>query len=278
MPSHRRPPVSSDDTDPTQTLGGQALQQNLPLKPTGRGRARGGRHVGAHKTPPGVGAGHLAAPRWGDPTGGGAGPRQAGPEVAVGAGRLPQAVMPRVRCTEVSKGVNKGNGQGGRVEKRQGRLAGPQGPGSDSRRNWGTHGSLGLCEPLCSPAPPGPPGLSCYSSPSPPSVEKENLHPFPNKCPWAQETATQDHSLSRAQAGHNPVGPSPPAPPAPGPRDALGVWGPGGPRRCQRAPPSPRTPARGTSTHSPRVGRATRRECPVRTEAGVGGPQASWEG
>lgn len=147
--------------------------------------------------------------------------------------------------------------------------------GATGSPNWGTHGSPGLCSRSAALLLRGPQGSAVTPPHPPPSVEKEHLHPFPNKRPRTQEAATFPRPQLVTGTGRTQPrtsGPGPPAPPAPGPRDALGVWGPGGPRRCRRAPPSPRTPAQGTGAHSSGVGRATRRECSVRTEAGCGGP------
>lgn len=161
--------------------------------------------MGAHSTPPGAGAGHLAAPRWEDPAGGGAGPRQAGPKVAAGAGHLPQAVMPRVRGREVSKG---GTGAAGRGERGKAPRQAGRAPGSWERQAAETGGHMAAQGSVSRSAARllrGPLG-SAVTPPHPPPVWKRNTcTPFQTNAPGhRRQPPSQDHSSSRAQAGHNP--------------------------------------------------------------------------
>lgn len=164
---------------------------NHPLKPTGRGRARGGRCVGAHTPLQKLGQ-DTCCPQWREPAGGGDGPRQAGPEVAVGA-----------HCVGRWPADNEGRREHGKALRQGGRVPGP---GSNGQPRLGDAGQpWGLWEPLRSPAPLRPSGLSCDSSPSP-QCGKGTPAPLPKRRPQGtgEQPPSQDHGSPWAQAGHNP--------------------------------------------------------------------------
>lgn len=155
--------------------------------------------MGAHGTPPGAGAGHLAALQWEDPAGGGAGPRQAGPEVTAGAGRLPQAVMPRAWGREVSKGGTgaAGRGEHGKAPRQAGRA-----PGSWERQAAETGGhtaAQGSVSRSAARLLRGPLG-SAATPPHPPQCGKGTPAPLSKQTP--QGTGGSHLPKTTARHGH----------------------------------------------------------------------------
>ena len=144
-------------------------------------------------TPPSRSWGRTpAAPQWREPAGGGDGSRQAGPEVAAGA-----------QCVGRCPADNEGRREHGKAPRQGGRVPGP---GSNGQPRLGDAGQpWGLWEPLRSPAPPRPSGLSCDSSPSP-QCRKGTPAPLPKRRPQGTggQPPSQDHGSPWAQAGHNP--------------------------------------------------------------------------